>query len=122
MGGSKLGHGVFAAGVGLALKNRSVQDMFAAGGESPWWTSEPSGFMTMFSAGTFSDNAFPWEFTVPIDAGVEQFTFRIAGITPKDRRELSEPYVLSRANGSSAAKLKIPPGPSTMPRSTGKNR
>jgi len=27
--------------------------MFAAGGESPWWTSGLSAFMTMFSAGTF---------------------------------------------------------------------
>lgn len=27
--------------------------MFAAGGESPWWTSGLSSFMTMFSAGTF---------------------------------------------------------------------
>lgn len=45
--------GIFAVGVGLALKNRSAEDMFAAGGESPWWTSGLSGFMTMFSAGTF---------------------------------------------------------------------
>lgn len=27
--------------------------MFAAGGQSPWWASGLSGFMTMFSAGTF---------------------------------------------------------------------
>ena len=27
--------------------------MFAAGGEAPWWASGLSGFMTMFSAGTF---------------------------------------------------------------------
>ena len=39
--------GIFAVGVGLALKNRSARDMFAAGGESPWWTSGLSGFMTM---------------------------------------------------------------------------
>jgi len=45
--------GIFAVGVGLAWKNRSAEDMFAAGGESPWWTSGLSGFMTMFSAGTF---------------------------------------------------------------------
>jgi len=45
--------GISAVGVGLALKNRTARDMFAAGGESPWWTSGLSGFMTMFSAGTF---------------------------------------------------------------------
>jgi len=28
-------------------------DMFAAGGQSPWWLSGLSAFMTMFSAGTF---------------------------------------------------------------------
>jgi len=27
--------------------------MFAAGGQSPWWTSGLSAFMTMFSANTF---------------------------------------------------------------------
>ncbi len=59
-----------------------------------------------------SDDAFPWEFTVPIDAGVEQFTFRIAGITPGGRRELSEPYVLSRASGSPVVELEIPPAES----------
>jgi len=55
-----------------------------------------------------------------IDAGVEQFTFRTAGITREGRRELSEPYVLSRAKGSPAVKLKIPLGMSTMPGSTEK--
>ena len=33
------------------VKNSS--DMFAAGGQSPWWVSGLSGFMTIFSAGTF---------------------------------------------------------------------
>ena len=27
--------------------------MFSAGGQSPWWVSGLSSFMTMFSAGTF---------------------------------------------------------------------
>ena len=40
-------------GLALSVKNKSSQDMFAAGGESPWWTSGLSAFMTMFSAGTF---------------------------------------------------------------------
>lgn len=33
------------------LKN--TQEMFAAGGQSPWWLSGLSAFMTTFSAGTF---------------------------------------------------------------------
>ena len=40
--------GVF---VGRFIKNSS--DMFAAGGQSPWWISGLSAFMTMFSANTF---------------------------------------------------------------------
>ncbi len=32
---------------------KSSSDMFAAGGQSPWWVSGLSGFMTIFSAGTF---------------------------------------------------------------------
>ena len=40
--------GVF---LGRFIKNSS--DMFAAGGQSPWWISGLSAFMTMFSANTF---------------------------------------------------------------------
>lgn len=36
---------------GRRVKNAG--DMFAAGGQSPWWLSGLSGFMTMFSAGSF---------------------------------------------------------------------
>ena len=45
--------GIFGVGLFLSSKNKSSADMFAAGGESPWWTSGLSSFMTMFSAGTF---------------------------------------------------------------------
>jgi SSS family solute:Na+ symporter len=40
--------GVF---LGRLIKNSS--DMFSAGGQSPWWISGLSAFMTMFSANTF---------------------------------------------------------------------
>jgi SSS family transporter len=45
--------GIFGVGSMFALKNKSSADMFAAGGQSPWWTSGLSAFMTMFSANTF---------------------------------------------------------------------
>jgi solute:Na+ symporter, SSS family len=45
--------GIVLVGVGLSWKNKNAADMFAAGGQSPWWTSGLSAFMTMFSAGTF---------------------------------------------------------------------
>lgn len=45
--------GVLAVGLVLAARNTSSSEMFAAGGQSPWWVSGLSGFMTMFSAGTF---------------------------------------------------------------------
>ena len=45
--------GIFAVGVGLGRKVRDTGDLFRAGGQSPWWASGLSGFMTMFSAGTF---------------------------------------------------------------------
>lgn len=45
--------GMLALGGYYALKNANLSDMFAAGGQSPWWVSGLSGFMTMFSAGTF---------------------------------------------------------------------
>lgn len=45
--------GIVAAGMVFARKMKSSKDMFAAGGQSPWWVSGLSAFMTMFSAGTF---------------------------------------------------------------------
>ncbi len=45
--------GIVAAGMIFSRKVKSSKDMFAAGGQSPWWVSGLSGFMTMFSAGTF---------------------------------------------------------------------
>jgi solute:Na+ symporter, SSS family len=45
--------GMVAAGAVFARGMRTARDMFAAGGRSPWWVSGLSGFMTMFSAGTF---------------------------------------------------------------------
>ena len=45
--------GIVAAGMVFAGRMKSSSDMFAAGGQSPWWVSGLSGFMTMFSAGTF---------------------------------------------------------------------
>ncbi len=44
---------VFLLGVLLSFKTKSSNDMFAAGGESPAWTSGLSAFMCMFTAGTF---------------------------------------------------------------------
>ncbi|MDZ7615774.1 MAG: Na+:solute symporter [Patescibacteria group bacterium] len=45
--------GIVGVGVLFARQNRSAAEMFVAGGRSPWWASGLSGFMTMFSAGTF---------------------------------------------------------------------
>jgi len=45
--------GIVGAGMVFAGKMKSSKDMFSAGGQSPWWVSGLSGFMTMFSAGTF---------------------------------------------------------------------
>ena len=45
--------GVLVVGVVLAARNKTSAEMFAAGGQSPWWVAGLSGFMTMFSAGTF---------------------------------------------------------------------
>lgn len=45
--------GVFAVGVFFTGRNTTTAEMFAAGGQSPWWVAGLSGFMTMFSAGTF---------------------------------------------------------------------
>ena len=45
--------GIVGAGMVFAGKMKNSKDMFAAGGQSPWWVSGLSAFMTMFSAGTF---------------------------------------------------------------------
>lgn len=45
--------GIVVVGAIFATKNKNLDDMFAAGGESPWWAAGLSAFMTMFSAGTF---------------------------------------------------------------------
>lgn len=45
--------GLVAMGAFFARRMRTTRDMFAAGGQSPWWLSGLSAFMTMFSAGTF---------------------------------------------------------------------
>ena len=45
--------GVFVVGGIYGRKIKNSKDMFAAGQQSPWWVSGLSGFMTMFSAGTF---------------------------------------------------------------------
>ena len=45
--------GTVLLGVLLGRLVKSSSDMFSAGGESPWWTSGLSAFMTMFSANTF---------------------------------------------------------------------
>ena len=45
--------GVFAIGIVSAKRISDQKDMFAAGRQAPWWASGLSGFMTMFSAGTF---------------------------------------------------------------------
>ncbi len=37
----------------FSLRVKNSADMFTAGGQSPWWISGLSGFMTIFSAGTF---------------------------------------------------------------------
>jgi SSS family solute:Na+ symporter len=45
--------GIVGAGMVFANKMKTSKDMFVAGGQSPWWVSGLSAFMTMFSAGTF---------------------------------------------------------------------
>ncbi len=45
--------GIVAVGLLYANRMKDSREMFAAGGRSPWWVSGLSGFMTMFSAGTF---------------------------------------------------------------------
>lgn len=45
--------GTVFLGVFLGKLVKNASDLFAAGGQSPWWTSGLSAFMTMFSANTF---------------------------------------------------------------------
>ena len=45
--------GVFVVGLIFSRRNQTSADMFNANGESPWWASGLSAFMTMFSANTF---------------------------------------------------------------------
>ena len=45
--------GIIFAGSVFAGRMKSTREMFSANGQSPWWVSGLSGFMTMFSAGTF---------------------------------------------------------------------
>ncbi len=45
--------GIFVISSFSAKRTKSQKEMFSAGGNSPWWASGLSGFMTMFSAGTF---------------------------------------------------------------------
>lgn len=45
--------GMIGLGAYYAIRNTNMAAMFSASGESPWWVSGLSGFMTMFSAGTF---------------------------------------------------------------------
>ncbi|MFH1924104.1 MAG: sodium:solute symporter family protein [Planctomycetota bacterium] len=45
--------GLLAIGFIFSGKMKDSATMFAAGSQSPWWVAGLSGFMTMFSAGTF---------------------------------------------------------------------
>lgn len=45
--------GTLAVGFYFYRRNKSADDMFAAGAQSPWWVAGLSGFMTLMSAGTF---------------------------------------------------------------------
>lgn len=45
--------GIVGSGMVFAGRMKSSKEMFSAGGQSPWWVSGLSGYMTMFSAGTF---------------------------------------------------------------------
>jgi len=45
--------GLFVVGGIYGGRVKTSGDLFTAGGRSPWWVSGLSGFMTMFSAGTF---------------------------------------------------------------------
>ncbi|MCH2114702.1 MAG: Na+:solute symporter [Pirellulales bacterium] len=45
--------GILVIGIAFSARNKTATDMFTAGGQSPWWASGLSAFMTMFSANTF---------------------------------------------------------------------
>lgn len=45
--------GTLALGGFFYFRNKTAKDMFSASGQSPWWVSGLSSFMTMFSAATF---------------------------------------------------------------------
>ena len=45
--------GLFAISTISSKRNTNQKEMFSANRSSPWWASGLSGFMTMFSAGTF---------------------------------------------------------------------
>lgn len=45
--------GLLGMGLFFVRRMKNTDEMFAAGGQSPWWLSGLSAFMTMFSAGTF---------------------------------------------------------------------
>lgn len=45
--------GMIGVGIIFSRRIKSAGDMFSASGQSPWWISGLSAFMTMFSAGTF---------------------------------------------------------------------
>jgi len=44
---------IVAVGVVFSRYMRSTRDLFAAGGNAPWWMAGISSYMTFFSAGTF---------------------------------------------------------------------
>lgn len=44
---------MIAIGVFFSRENTSANEMFAAGGRSPWWVAGLSAYMTFFSAGAF---------------------------------------------------------------------
>ncbi|MBN2210053.1 MAG: hypothetical protein JW709_01540 [Sedimentisphaerales bacterium] len=45
--------GLLVIGGVFVRRIKNSQDMFAAAGQAPWWMSALSGYMTIFSAGTF---------------------------------------------------------------------
>ena len=45
---------------------------------------------------TISDTTFPWEFTVPLKANTDRFSFKISGTTPDGELVASKQYVLRR--------------------------
>ncbi|MFA7155720.1 MAG: sodium:solute symporter, partial [Proteiniphilum sp.] len=45
--------GVLIIGTVFSRRMKNSQDMFVAGRNSPWWVVGISGYMTVFSAGTF---------------------------------------------------------------------